>query len=817
MFLYLTIYMQGVLDFSPLEAGLRFLPLTVLGFVVAPIAGALSNRIPIRVLLGTGLAAGRGRPAADARRLARLGVDDAAASASSSPASASASPTPASARRRSRSCRWRNRGWDRGSTRPSARSGSRPASPGSAPSSSRGSTRSCPNCCRTRRLASAKWSPRAARAASAALPLPPAIHAKAVHAADVAFVSGFNEIILIAAILSFVGAALGFVLVRSRDFVQPTAGAAPSRPPAEPATSAQTAASRSAAVATQDLMLRELRIENLLLIERAELRLGEGLNAITGETGAGKTVLAHSLDLLMGGKAKAQIVRPGRRGGLGRGRLRPARGAARGAGAGGAGRAAAGGRRGGRAGTAGLGRRADQRLRRRARGDGRRPEAARRPAARLLRPARAPQADDLLGPAGGPRRLRRGRAPGDAAALPRGAPRVRPARRRAGRAARARRARGSATSTSTATSSPRSRRSAPDPEERAELAAERERLRHAEGLRDAAAGAHAGPGRAPRRTAAARRRRWPRPNRGCRARPGSTPASTRSPSGSRRWRSSSATSARSCATTPRASRPTRRRCWRSRSGWRRSTGSSASTAAASSRCSPTPSAAGRRSRGSRAPRCAAPRPTAALAEAEARRGELGEKLSAGRADGGAAAGGAGRRRAGAALDGRCARSRSCSSRTPTATAPAGRETVELRVAPNPGIEAAPLRDAASGGELSRVMLALSGLGQAASAGTLVFDEIDAGIGGNTARVVGERLRALGAEPPGPLHHPPAAGRLARRRPLPAREGRRRRAGRWPRVERLDGEGVVEEIRRMLGGENADEAATRHARELLAAA
>ncbi len=58
-------------------------------------------------------------------------------------------------------------------------------------------------------------------------------------------------------------------------------------------------------------MLRELRIENLLLIEKAELRLGAGLNAITGETGAGKTVLAHSLDLLMGGKARPQIVRPG--------------------------------------------------------------------------------------------------------------------------------------------------------------------------------------------------------------------------------------------------------------------------------------------------------------------------------------------------------------------------------------------------------------------------------------------------------------------------------------------------------------------------
>ena len=58
-------------------------------------------------------------------------------------------------------------------------------------------------------------------------------------------------------------------------------------------------------------MLLELRIENLLLIERAELRLGRGLNAITGETGAGKTVLAHSLDLIMGGKARPQIVRPG--------------------------------------------------------------------------------------------------------------------------------------------------------------------------------------------------------------------------------------------------------------------------------------------------------------------------------------------------------------------------------------------------------------------------------------------------------------------------------------------------------------------------
>ncbi|MFL5865871.1 MAG: AAA family ATPase, partial [Thermoleophilaceae bacterium] len=60
-------------------------------------------------------------------------------------------------------------------------------------------------------------------------------------------------------------------------------------------------------------MLLELRIENLLLIERAELRPGPGLSVITGETGAGKTVLAHALDLLLGGKARSGIVRPGAR------------------------------------------------------------------------------------------------------------------------------------------------------------------------------------------------------------------------------------------------------------------------------------------------------------------------------------------------------------------------------------------------------------------------------------------------------------------------------------------------------------------------
>src|SRR5829696_1474981 len=58
-------------------------------------------------------------------------------------------------------------------------------------------------------------------------------------------------------------------------------------------------------------MLLELRVENLLLIQRTELRLGSGLNVITGETGAGKTVLAGALDLLLGGKPPVGTVRPG--------------------------------------------------------------------------------------------------------------------------------------------------------------------------------------------------------------------------------------------------------------------------------------------------------------------------------------------------------------------------------------------------------------------------------------------------------------------------------------------------------------------------
>ena len=55
MFLYLTLYIQDVLGFTPLQAGLRFLPATLLSFIVAPISGKLSVRVPVRLLLGSGL------------------------------------------------------------------------------------------------------------------------------------------------------------------------------------------------------------------------------------------------------------------------------------------------------------------------------------------------------------------------------------------------------------------------------------------------------------------------------------------------------------------------------------------------------------------------------------------------------------------------------------------------------------------------------------------------------------------------------------------------------------------------------------------
>jgi DNA repair protein RecN (Recombination protein N) len=148
----------------------------------------------------------------------------------------------------------------------------------------------------------------------------------------------------------------------------------------------------------------------------------------------------------------------------------------------------------------------------------------------------------------------------------------------------------------------------------------------------------------------------------------------------------------------------------------------------------------------------------------------------------------------------------------------GAETVELRVSTNPGLDPAPLREAASGGELSRVMLALSGLGAEGGAATFVFDEIDAGIGGRTAGAVGERLRALGeGRQVLCITHLPQVASLAARHFRITKEIRG--GGTRASVERVDGDELIAEIARMLGGGDgsSDDAASRHAREMLAAA
>ena len=76
--------------------------------------------------------------------------------------------------------------------------------------------------------------------------------------------------------------------------------------------------------------------------------------------------------------------------------------------------------------------------------------------------------------------------------------------------------------------------------------------------------------------------------------------------------------------------------------------------------------------------------------------------------------------------------------------PSGRDSVAFLVRPNPGLPFAPAAETASGGELSRIALALRAVAHA-SAGepTVVFDEIDAGIGGQTAHAVADALRRLG--------------------------------------------------------------------------
>jgi DNA repair protein RecN (Recombination protein N) len=148
---------------------------------------------------------------------------------------------------------------------------------------------------------------------------------------------------------------------------------------------------------------------------------------------------------------------------------------------------------------------------------------------------------------------------------------------------------------------------------------------------------------------------------------------------------------------------------------------------------------------------------------------------------------------------------------------AGGDSVEMLIAPNPGVPAAPVREIASGGELSRVMLAI--LSVAPTRGreaTLVFDEVDAGVGGHTARAVGARLAELGeSRQVLCITHLPQIASLGARHFSIVKDTRAEPTR--TTVVQLDEPQVLAELVRMLGADSRDSAARRHARELRRAA
>ncbi|HKB20281.1 MAG TPA: AAA family ATPase [Gaiellaceae bacterium] len=131
-------------------------------------------------------------------------------------------------------------------------------------------------------------------------------------------------------------------------------------------------------------------------------------------------------------------------------------------------------------------------------------------------------------------------------------------------------------------------------------------------------------------------------------------------------------------------------------------------------------------------------------------------------------------------------------REPTAR---GRDEVSFLIRPNQGLSFAPVAETASGGELSRIALALAAV---AGGETMVFDEIDAGIGGETAHSVGETLRRLAerAQVITITHLPQIATVADRHFSVEKIPGDPTHT----RIEQLDEEGRQEEVRRMLGGQ-----------------
>lgn len=561
----------------------------------------------------------------------------------------------------------------------------------------------------------------------------------------------------------------------------------------------------SAAGGTYVRVLNELRVENLLLIERAELRLAPGLNALTGETGAGKTVLAHALDLLLGGRPRAGIVRPGAaeayvegvfdlpeelRGELGERLPEDAEEVV-------------------------LARRVGANGRTRAYVNGRSASAA------DLRELTTPliafygqhehrrltlastQLDVLDGHCGAEQLARRTAAAGAHAAARAARTQLEQLRERAG--ARERELDllefelGEIAEVS------------PDEDEERELLAQRERLRHLAALGGAAsAGVEAiepgdGEGGAAARLAAAGA-----------ALDGVAGIDPQLDGLAERYRTAMvevddlASELRRYAEDL-DSEPGRLDLVEARLAAvdrlkRKHGGSIAAVLEHAETC--------------RRRRDELTGAEEALAEAEGRLAEaraeldaLSRQLHEARTAAAPALAESVRERLAALAMAGASFEVSLQAREP---GPTGADAVEFLIAANPGVPAGPLRDIASGGELSRVMLALMGVANEEGGATLVFDEVDAGIGGVTARAVGEQLRALASSRQVIcITHLPQVASLADRNFSIAKDTSADTAR--TTVTELESSDLVGELVRMLGADDEDVAARRHAEELLRAA
>jgi DNA repair protein RecN (Recombination protein N) len=145
----------------------------------------------------------------------------------------------------------------------------------------------------------------------------------------------------------------------------------------------------------------------------------------------------------------------------------------------------------------------------------------------------------------------------------------------------------------------------------------------------------------------------------------------------------------------------------------------------------------------------------------------------------------------------------------------GLEQVEFLVAGHAGVQPRPLAKVASGGELARISLAISVIASSATTTpTLIFDEVDSGIGGAVAEVVGRLLKRLGQERQVlcVTHLPQVASQANQHFQVSKDQTGGRTSS---QIARLDSKQRVEEIARMLGGLEITATTRKHARELLA--